>query len=246
VEAWNRCAPLNARRLTLDDWKRDVRELQLWASSCMVAHEGDHPVAVLHACKRAEATLVLRLAVHPQHRRRGHGAHLLKSLSSKLAILGPPRLRAEVDENDADARAFLRACGYTEERTLTTWEREGGGGPLHAWTPVTVDQLVDGGVLADLPDTAWERALPTLLARKDDLNGLAAASAERIEGWALWREAGDSAEVWGARGLLPPLRWDRVVVPKISEAEVPARVLERDGFRPGRQTTVFAARATQA
>ena len=212
----------------------------------MVAHEGDHPVAVLHACKRPHATRILRLAVHPQHQRRGHGAHLLRSLSSKLAILGPPHLVTEVDEEDADASAFLRACGYTQERTLTTWVREESGGALDAWAPVTVDQLVESGALQDLPGIAWERSLSTLLARKEDLRGLAVATEERIAGWALWREAGDTAEVWGARNLVPPLDWDRVSIPKLSLAEVPPAALERAGFRPERHTLIFTTRATPA
>ena len=32
----------------------------------------------------------------------------------------------------------------------------------------------------------------------------------------------------------------------LSEAEVPPRVLERDGYHPGRRTVVFAARAAAA
>lgn len=212
----------------------------------MVAHEGDHPIAVLHACKRPQATLILRLAVHPQHQRRGHGAHLLTSLSSKLSILGPPRLVAEVDESDAGACAFLQACGYTQERTLTTWVREGGGGALGAWAPVTVDQLAGSGALQDIPGMAWERAAATLLARKEDLHGLAVASEEHIAGWTLWREAGDTAEVWGVRNLVPPLDWDRVRIPKLLETEVFPPVLERAGFRPERQTLVFTTRATPA
>ena len=223
-----------------------MRELQLWASSCMVAHEGDHPIAVLHACKRPQATFVLRLAVHPQHRRRGHGAHLLKSLSNKLAILGPKNLLAEVDEENAEACAFLDACGYAREGTLTTWVCEGGGAALDAWAPVTVDQLAESGALQDLPGMAWERAAPTLLARKDLLHGLAVASEDRIAGWALWREAGDTAEIWGARTLLPPLDWDRVTIPKLSPAEVPGTVLERGGYRAEGTTQVFAARAASA
>lgn len=225
-----------------------MRELNLWASSCMVAHEGDHPIAVLHACKRAHATLILRLAVHREHQRRGHGRHLLTSLGSKLAILGPPRLRVEVPEEREDLRRFLHVCGYAGEATLTDWVREGSGegGSLQAWAPVTVDQLVESGALEDLPGVAWERAVPTLLARKDVLNGLAAASAERIEGWVLWREAGDTAELWGARNLVPPLGWERIVLPRLSEAEVPGRVLERDGYRPTRRTFVLEARAVAA
>ena len=225
-----------------------MRELQLWASSCMVAHEGDHPVAVLHACKRAQATLVLRLAVHPEHRHRGHGRHLLTSLSSKLAILGPPRLVAEIPEEREDLHRFLRVCGYADEGTLTDWvrERSDHAGPLDAWAPVTVDQLVESGALQDLPELAWERALPTLLARKDALHGLAIASEEGIAGWALWREAGDTAEVWGARDLVPPLDWDRVTIPKLSTAEVAPWALERVGFASGTRTRVCVARATPA
>jgi GNAT superfamily N-acetyltransferase len=215
----------------------------------MVAHEGEHPIAVLHACKRPHATLILRLAVHPEHRRRGHGRHLLTSLSKKLAILGPPQLQAEIPgDRRTEAHAFLEACGYVEQATLTDWVREGSGDTerLMAWSPVTVEQLQESGALEDLPALAWERTAATLLARKDALHGLALASEERIQGWALWREAGDTAEVWGARGLVPPLGWDRVLLPKLAEAEVPAVALERDGFRPGRRTLLYGARAAAA
>ena len=87
-------------------FKRSIRDLQVWCSSCMVAFSGSDPIGVLIGAKRPSGTLVHKIAVHPDHRRQGHGRHLLASLGSKLAILGPPRIVAEVPETLA---ACLRA-----------------------------------------------------------------------------------------------------------------------------------------
>ena len=79
-------------------FKRSIRDLQVWCSSCMVAFSGSDPIGVLIGAKRPSGTLIHKIAVHPDHRRQGHGRHLLTSLGSKLAILGPPRIIAEVPE----------------------------------------------------------------------------------------------------------------------------------------------------
>jgi len=76
-------------------FKHTIRDLQVWCSSCMVAFSGPDPIGVLIGGKRSSGTLVHTIAVHPDHRRQGHGRHLLDSLASKLAILGPPRMIAE-------------------------------------------------------------------------------------------------------------------------------------------------------
>ena len=76
-------------------FKGRIREMDLWCSSSMVAFAGKEPVAFLWGAKRATETLVDKIATHPDHLRQGHARHLLTSLSSKLSILGPPRLVAE-------------------------------------------------------------------------------------------------------------------------------------------------------
>ena len=101
VDALNRCwAPYfpDEPPMTAAAFKRSIRDLQVWCSSCMVAFAGSDPIGVLIGAKRPSGTLVQSIAVHPDHRRQGHGRHLLTSLSSKLAIVGPPRLVAEVPE----------------------------------------------------------------------------------------------------------------------------------------------------
>ena len=124
VAALNRCwAPYfpDEPAVTPETFKRSIRDLQVWCSSCMVAFDGSTPIGVLIGAKRPSGTLIHKLAVHPDHLRQGHARHLLTSLGSKLAILGPPRIVAEIPETLASASALFSASGYVEEERLTDY-----------------------------------------------------------------------------------------------------------------------------
>ena len=110
VDALNRCwSPYfpDEPPMTPAAFKRSIRDLQVWCSSCMVAFAGSDPIGVLVGAKRPSGTLIHKIAVHPDHRRQGHGRHLLDSLGSKLAILGPPRIVAEVPEPFAEVSGLF-------------------------------------------------------------------------------------------------------------------------------------------
>ena len=177
VEALNRCwSPYfpDEPPMTPAAFKRSIRDLQVWCSSCMVAFSGSDPIGVLIGAKRPSGTLVHKIAVHPDHRRQGHGRHLLVSLGSKLAILGPPRITAEVPETLAPACELFSASGYVQEALLTDYvfhptahtTRRGGPGPREEndarevagmsddddgrfVIPVTVDDLAANGLLGE-------------------------------------------------------------------------------------------------
>src|SRR5688572_11877106 len=176
VDALNRCwAPYFPDRpaMTPAVFKRSIRDLQVWCSSCMVAFSGPDPIGVLIGAKRPSGTLIHKIAVHPDHRRQGHGRHLLTSLSSKLAILGPPRIVAEVPEALAPACELFAASGYVQDAVLTDYVLQGEGmeAARSAGTfviPVTVDDLAANGLLEAGPDVCWERSVETLTARKAD------------------------------------------------------------------------------
>jgi GNAT superfamily N-acetyltransferase len=196
VDALNRCwAPYypDEPPMTPAAFKRSIRDLQVWCSSCMVAFSGSDPIGVLIGAKRPSGTLVHRIAVHPDHRRQGHGRHLLASLGSKLAILGPPRMIAEVPETLAPACELFSASGYVQEALLTDYVLQPGNDLREAHhdgrfvIPVTVDDLAANGLLGEAdPPVCWERSVETLTARKDDITGLAVASDERIEAYLLY------------------------------------------------------------
>src|SRR6476619_235177 len=115
VDALNRCwAPYfpDEPPMTPARFKRSIKDLQVWCSSCMVAFSGPDPIGVLIGAKRPAGTLVQKIAVHPDHLRQGHASHLLESLGSKLAILGPRRMVAEIPETLAAACGLFAASGY--------------------------------------------------------------------------------------------------------------------------------------
>jgi GNAT superfamily N-acetyltransferase len=222
VDALNRCwAPYfpDEPPVTPAAFKRSIRDLQVWCSSCMVAFSGSDPIGVLIGAKRPSGTLIHKIAVHPDHRRQGHGRHLLASLGSKLAILGPPRMVAEVPEALAPACELFSACGYVQESALVDYVLEPQENPstraefsrsLRAGDdsgrfviPVTIDDLAANGLLGEAPpsplasarqvdtEVCWERSVETLTARKDEIAGLAVASDERIEAYLLYTERGE-------------------------------------------------------
>jgi GNAT superfamily N-acetyltransferase len=202
VDALNRCwAPYfpDEPLMTPGAFKQSIRDLQVWCSSCMVAFAGSDPIGVLIGAKRPCGTLVRKIAVHPDHRRQGHGRHLLTSLGSKLAILGPPRLMAEVAETFAPACGLFGAGGYIQEAHLTDYVLQRDEYDLREAAemsaerdsrfviPVTVDDLAANGLLGEAHFQAcWERSVETLTATKEKITGLAVASDERIEAYLLY------------------------------------------------------------
>ena len=273
VDALNRCwSPYfpDEPPMTPVAFKRSIRDLQVWCSSCMVAFSGSDTIGVLIGAKRPSSTLVHKLAVHPDHRRQGHGRHLLASLGSKLAILGPPRIVAEVPETLAPACELFRASGYTQEALLTDYALErpamserGDTARVEGFViPVTVDDLAANGLLEEAhSQTCWERSVETLTARKDDIAGLAVASDERIEAYVLYvtRETAETeilsirsfVEDDGARlkQLLAQLRaqgMETFRFSKVHPAEISKEWLETLGFSPvgGHRLYVVSARST--
>jgi GNAT superfamily N-acetyltransferase len=272
VDALNRCwSPYfpDEAPVTPATFKRSIRDLQVWCSSCMVAFSGSDPIGVLIGAKRPSATLIHRIAVHPDHRRQGHGRHLLDSLSSKLAILGPPRMVAEVPEVLADAAGLFGASGYVQEAVLMDYVLPFDSRASAALAegrqmsqvngrfviPVTVDDLAANGLLGDdYPQTCWERSVETLTARKEEIAGLAVASDERIEACLLYIRDGAGGEIVAFRSfveddgarlkhLLSRLGPGTFRFPKVHPAEISTAVLETLGFRPAGGHRLYAGSA---
>ncbi len=262
VDALNRCwSPHfpDEPPMTPEVFKRSIRDLQVWCSSCMVAFTGSDPIAVLIGAKRPSGTLIHKIAVHPDHVRQGHGRHLLTSLSSKLAILGPPKIVAEVPEVFEPARALFSACGYVEEARLTDYLLDVEETPMAPAgmivIPLTVDDLAANDLLgARHSQTCWKRSVETLTARKDEIEGLAVASDESIEAFVLYLKDGEIlslrsyVEDGGARlkQLLSQLRargMETFRFPKVHPAEIPQVLLQTLGFRAAGAHRLYAATA---
>lgn len=196
--------------LTVERFRREIRELDAWPSNCMVAMGGAggrEPVAVSVGTKRDDEVLVLRVGARPDSLRQGHGSHLLTSLSQKLAVLGPERLIVEIEDRP-DLEAFFASLGWQREEPLTDWTlstaaaSEGSAAPAELVTEVRVADLHGAGLLPDLPGVAWQRSRPTLLQSAERLRGVAMVSSERIEAFVLYEPPEEAAGA-PARGARP-------------------------------------------
>lgn len=270
VRAVNECYDVHfpdAPPMTLERLRAEMKALDLWPSNSMVASSDAGPIAVLIGTKRAEEVLVLRLGVRPGHQRQGHGAHLLTSLSQKLAVLGPERLLIEVPRTVPGAEPFFAACDYSPEVVYADYLRPPAPVepvPDELVQPMTVQEVDEHGLLDLSRDIAWERRRETLLNRKeDDLRGTCIASPERVEAFLLYRESDDgetldvlslAARESAQQELLLSLLLRHLAgrtesplrLPKLSASEMPAPVLASLGFEARAEYLRCASAATPA
>lgn len=265
--------------LTVEGFRQEMKEISLWPSNSMLAigadpeiEAGETAVGVLTATKREHEVLITRVGIRPGHQRQGHGSHMLTSLSQKLAVLGPPRLAAEVPTDRPDLLALFEACGYRREATYTDWRRPPGPAPSEGVNEdlvfrVGVEELRRAGVFDDellaVPEgVAWERTRETLEARADRLHGFALADSETVGAWLLMLEEPDAnPELHGVRVA----NWDdelteglyrvllrivvrlmperEIVCPKLLEDEIPRSALRGLGFEPRTQYARLVADA---
>ena len=157
----------------------------------------------------------------------------------------------------AHASELFNASGNVQETRLTdyVWQDQERDLPEVAGgfvIPVTIDDLTANGLLGeDHPQTCWARSVETLTARKDDIEGLAIASDERIEAYLLWMESGELValrslvEDGGARltQLLARLGTGTCRFPKVHPSEISKDSLETLGFRPAGGHLLYAAKA---
>ena len=254
VDAYNRCYAVHfdgEPRMTVEDFRRDTREINLWASSCMVAFANDDPIAVLLSAKRETGSLIHRIGVHPDHQRQGHGRHLLTSLRNKLAILGPPRLEVELPAGALGPRRFFESCDYVDEARYADFVRtepEPADRPTRGVIPIAVDELLECGAFDPLACRSWHRTGQTLLNRKHQIDGLTIASDMRVEAYVLHRPdlsggrreivaighaGGETATAFLGIVVrhLAAIHPEPLFVPRVSQQEVSWDLLESWGFR---------------
>lgn len=78
----------------------------------LVAEEGGDIIAVVMGTYDGRRGWILRLAVHPAHRRRGIATQLVGKLESRLKSLDCPRVNLLVMPDNAGGLRFWQALGY--------------------------------------------------------------------------------------------------------------------------------------
>jgi len=192
VHGFNECYRIHDPHLPerdLESMKAEVLARNIWSSSCMVAKEDGDVVGILIGAKRENETGLMYLGVKTAYQRRGIASHMLRSLSSKLAILGPPGLTAELPEETRAGRGLLEKVGYLPDRQLVDLVLTQPLAPIPESPAVTTIPVEDGlKLLAAVDDQffAWDRTNLAMRNMKDMLRCLALLSSDSIVAFLLY------------------------------------------------------------
>jgi hypothetical protein len=120
--------------------------------------------------------------------------------------------------------------------------------------PVTVDDLAANDLLEETHSACWQRSVESLRARRDEIEGLAVATDERIEAYLLHVKGTELValrsfvEDGGARLKHLLFRVHEqgartLVFPKVHAAEISGEILQALGFRAVGRHRLYSARA---
>ncbi len=201
VEAVNRCYDIHFPHvppLTLEGFKREVKHLNLWASSCMLALENNVPVGVLITAKRNVSSLILRLGLQPDYQGHNYGPQLVTSLKDKMAVLGPPALTVAIPDNREDLGKFFGKLDFKAHRNYCDFTASTSLSPPvspELIIPVEVEDpgdryLTQTGENNQSDETllAWERRTQTLINRKKEIKGLGIPDMDGIAAYLFYIE----------------------------------------------------------
>ena len=244
VKAVNECYDVHfpdREQYTVENFKEEMSTISLWPSSCMVVQEGEQPIAVLIGCKHEDETLIYKIGVHPEELRRGHASHMLQSLSSKLSVLGPPRIRTEIQSNDLVSEELFLANGFKEVMNLSDYLISDNN--IEEIYPdcvgeLRIDDLTANNLFFD-KDQAWLRKPETIIASKEHLQAIAIATAETVEAVLVFSQIQDEAVVYHFNAQSQQARElmfivlakfipnKQFILPKLSLTEIPECALDK-------------------
>jgi len=121
VQLWHDCG---LTRPWNDPYKDIQRHQQADQGPLLVGTDGSGTlVASVMVGYDGHRGWIYYLAVHPAHRRQGHGRHLVAQAEQRLAAVGCPKLNLLVRDGNEAALAFYERLGYAQEPTASLGKR---------------------------------------------------------------------------------------------------------------------------
>jgi len=120
IELWKKCgltAPQN------DPWRDIERKMRVDPDLLLVGVSGGRVIATVMAGYEGHRGWINYAAVHPDHRRRGHGRTMMAAAERALAKLNCPRINLQVRSSNEEVVAFYRSLGYATDDVISLGKR---------------------------------------------------------------------------------------------------------------------------
>jgi len=132
IALWHQCGltrPYN-------DPRRDIlRKGLVQGDLFLVGIEEQHLVATIMAGYDGHRGWLNYLAVHPDHRRRGHGRAMVAEAERRLRALGCPKINLQVRDDNRQALEFYSRIGFLPDRVICLGKRLVVDPPAEPHTP---------------------------------------------------------------------------------------------------------------
>ena len=126
TELWSAC---DLTRPWNDPGKDIARKLAVQSELFLVGEVAAQIVASVMAGYDGHRGWVNYLAVHPAHRRKGHGEALMRHVEQALLAMGCPKLNLQVRSGNVHVLDFYRALGYVQDDVVSMGLRLIADGP---------------------------------------------------------------------------------------------------------------------
>lgn len=138
IELWKTCglvAPQN------DPWRDIERKMRVDPELLLVGVEGGRVIATVMAGYEGHRGWINYAAVHPGHRRQGHGRTMMAAAEQALAKLNCPKINLQVRSSNEQVVAFYQAMGYATDDVISLGKRLVADEPAEA--PPAADDETD-------------------------------------------------------------------------------------------------------
>jgi ribosomal protein S18 acetylase RimI-like enzyme len=120
IALWSRCRLLRP----WNDPRKDIaRKLRVQRELFMVGEIGGRIVAAMMVGYEGHRGWVNYLAVEPELQGRGLGREMMAEAERRLSALGCPKIQLQVRNDNAEAIAFYRRLGYSEDAVVNMGKR---------------------------------------------------------------------------------------------------------------------------
>lgn len=120
IELWKKCGLVVPQN---DPWRDITRKMHVDPELLMVGVVDGQIVATVMAGYEGHRGWINYAAVHPGHRKQGHGRRMMHAAEQALAKLNCPKINLQVRSSNKDTVAFYDALGYHADDVVSLGKR---------------------------------------------------------------------------------------------------------------------------
>lgn len=120
ITLWKKCGLVVPQN---DPWRDIMRKMQVDPELLLLGEVDGQIIATVMAGYEGHRGWINYAAVHPDHRKQGHGRRMMEAAEQALIKLNCPKINLQVRSSNQATVAFYRALGYEADDVISLGKR---------------------------------------------------------------------------------------------------------------------------